>query len=182
MTGLPLRLRRWLAALALLAALPSSAADVELPPVDEVFVLSAQATARDRIEVRWKIAEGYYLYRHRTAVNADAGFGGASLSLPKGKAYRDEFFGDVETYRTALTGVLTGTAGDAASTTLTVKYQGCADAGICYPPQTRTLKVMFPQAVEAGDGGFGLGRKGSGGLFGLGGKPGGADQGPIGAP
>ena len=60
MTGLPLRLRRWLAALALLAALPSSAADVELPPVDEVFVLSAQATARDRIEVRWKIADGYY--------------------------------------------------------------------------------------------------------------------------
>ena len=181
------RLPRWFAGLLLALALPAATAatpappqDFELPPVDEVFVLSAQATSRDRIEVRWKIAEGYYLYRHRTAVNADAGFGGASLSLPKGKAYRDEFFGDVETYRTALTGVLTGTAGDAASTTLTVKYQGCADAGICYPPQTRTLKVMFPQAVEAGDGGFGLGRKGAGGLFGLGGTPGGAmDKAPL---
>ena len=56
MTGLSLRLRRWLAAPALiaglLAALPPTAADFELPPVDEVFVLSAQATARDRIEVR----------------------------------------------------------------------------------------------------------------------------------
>ena len=85
MTGLPLRLRRWLAALALLAALPSSAADVELPPVDEVFVLSAQATARDRIEVRWKIADGYYLYRHRTSVKAGAGLADARLALPDGK-------------------------------------------------------------------------------------------------
>ena len=181
------RLPRWFAGLLLALALPAAIAatpappqDFELPPVDEVFVLSAQATSRDRIEVRWKIAEGYYLYRHRTAVSADAGFGGASLSLPKGKAYRDEFFGDVETYRTALTGVLTGTAGDAASTTLTVKYQGCADAGICYPPQSRTLKVMFPQALDASDGGFGLGRKGAGGLFGLGGTPGGAvDKAPL---
>ncbi|MGK6698616.1 protein-disulfide reductase DsbD domain-containing protein [Klebsiella pneumoniae] len=43
-----------------------------MPPVDEVFVLSAQATAPDRIEVRWRIADGYYLYRHRTSVKADA--------------------------------------------------------------------------------------------------------------
>ncbi len=46
-----------------------------------------------------------------------------------------------------------------------MKYQGCADAGICYPPQTRTLKVALP--AEAGeDGGFGFARKG--GLFGIG--------------
>ena len=89
MTALPDRLRRWLAALALLAALPAAATDIELPPVDEVFVLSAQATARDRIEVRWQIADKYYLYRHRTSVRADASFTGASLALPKCKAYRD---------------------------------------------------------------------------------------------
>ena len=56
MTGLSFRLRRWLAAPALIASLltaPTHAADVELPPVDQVFVLSAQATAHDRIEVRW---------------------------------------------------------------------------------------------------------------------------------
>jgi thiol:disulfide interchange protein len=102
MTGLSLRLRRWLAAPALIASLlaaPTHAADVELPPVDEVFVLSAQATAHDRIEVRWKIADGYYLYRHRTSVQADAAFPGATLALPDGDKHRDEFFGDVETYR-----------------------------------------------------------------------------------
>ena len=166
MTALPTRLRRWLAGLALLAAIPATAADIELPPVDEVFVLSAQATARDRIEVRWQIADGYYLYRHRTSVKADAAFTGATLALPKGKAYRDEFFGDVETYRQQLVGTLTGVPASGATTaTLTVKYQGCADAGVCYPPQTRTLKVVLPG--EAGEeGGFGFAKKG--GLFGLG--------------
>lgn len=166
MTALPTRLRRWLAGLALLAAIPATAADIELPPVDEVFVLSAQASSRDRIEVRWQIADGYYLYRHRTSVKADAAFTGATLALPKGKAYRDEFFGDVETYRQQLVGTLSGVPASGATTaTLTVKYQGCADAGVCYPPQTRTLKVVLPG--EAGDeGGFGFAKKG--GLFGLG--------------
>ena len=170
MFRLPFRLRRWLAAPALLAgllaALPARSADIDLPPVDEVFVLSAQATAHDRIEVRWKIAGGYYLYRHRTSVQADAAFPGAQLALPDGDRHRDEFFGDVETYRRQLVGTLTGTPGaDAVSTILTVKYQGCADAGVCYPPQTRRLRVALPPAA-AGDG-FGLGRMAGGGLFGL---------------
>ncbi|WP_211480384.1 protein-disulfide reductase DsbD domain-containing protein, partial [Escherichia coli] len=162
MTASTIRLRRWLAGLALLLALPATSAvaqDFELPPVDEVFVLSAQATAPDRIEVRWRIADGYYLYRHRTSVKADAAFTGATMALPKGKAYRDEFFGDVETYRKELVGTLTGTpAAGASATTLTVKYQGCADAGVCYPPQTRTLKVALPG--EAGAGGFGCKARG----------------------
>ena len=78
-------------------------------------MLSAQATARDRIEVRWQIADGYYLYRHRTSVKADAAFTGATLALPKGKAYRDEFFGDVETYRQQLVGTLTGVPASGAT-------------------------------------------------------------------
>ena len=181
MTGLPLRLRRWLAPTgvlaALLGAMPATAADFELPPVDEVFELSAQATAPDRIEVRWKIADGFYLYRHRGAVTADAAFTGTTLTFPPGKPHRDEFFGDVETYRRTLVGVLTGTpAAGAASTTLTVKYQGCADAGLCYPPQTRKLQVALVQPPAAG--GFGLGNRG-GGLFGLGGTAGAMDAAPL---
>ena len=122
----------------------------DLLPVDEAFVLTASAPTRDRIEVRWKIADGYYLYRHRTGVEADAGFAAQPLQLPKGKAYRDEFFGDVETYRGELVAILPGRpASDTDSVSLKIKYQGCADAGICYPPQTRTLKVALPPA--AGD-------------------------------
>ena len=122
----------------------------DLLPVDEAFVLTASAPTRDRIEVRWKIADDYYLYRHRTGVEADAGFAAQPLQLPKGKAYRDEFFGDVETYRGELVATLPGRpAPGTDSVSLKIKYQGCADAGICYPPQTRTLKVALPPA--AGD-------------------------------
>ncbi|TLX22988.1 protein-disulfide reductase DsbD family protein [Thermomonas fusca] len=182
MTGFTLRLRRWLAAPALIASLlaatPAIAADFELPPVDEVFVLSAQATARNRIEVRWKIADGYYLYRHRTSVKAGAGFAEPRLALPDGNKHRDEFFGDVETYRTQLVGVVTGVpAASATGVALTVKYQGCADAGICYPPQTRTLTVALPQA-DAGDD-FLPGRKSGGGLFGLGNRGAAVDAAPL---
>ena len=182
MIGLTLRLRRWLAAQALLAGLlaasPAIAADFELPPVDEVFVLSAQATARDRIEVRWKIADGYYLYRHRTSVKVGAGLAEPRLALPDGRKHHDEFFGDVETYRTQLLGVVTGVpAATATGVALTVKYQGCADAGVCYPPQIRTLSVTLPQA-EA-DGGFLPGRKAGGGLFGLGNRGAAGDAAPL---
>jgi thiol:disulfide interchange protein len=138
-----------LLSLASLVAPTASAAITQddLLPVDEAFVLSASAPARDRIEIRWKITDGYYLYRHRTGVEADAGFVAQPLQLPKGKAYRDEFFGDVETYRGELLATLPGQpAASADSVTLKIKYQGCADAGICYPPQTRTLKVALPAA------------------------------------
>ncbi|MEO6226408.1 MAG: protein-disulfide reductase DsbD domain-containing protein [Thermomonas sp.] len=164
--------RRWLSTLALALCLPAStsvfAAGVDLPPVDQVFIPSAKAVSRDRIEVQWKIADGYYLYRHRTSVKADAAFTGASLSLPAGDKHHDEFFGDVETYRGSLTGVLTGTAtAGAGTTTLTIKYQGCADAGVCYPPQTRTLRIALP-AEAAGDAGLGGLPQRGGGLFGIG--------------
>ncbi len=121
----------------------------DLLPVDEAFVLSAEASAPDAITVRWKIADGYYLYRHRTSVQADAAFAQQALRLPKGHAYTDEFFGDVETYRGMLSATLPGRAG-AGTVTLKVKYQGCADLGICYPPQTREVQVTLPPAPAAG--------------------------------
>ncbi len=130
---------------------PAAAAAVtqdDLLPVDEAFVLTASAPTRDRIEIHWKITDGYYLYRHRTGVVADAGFAAQPLQLPKGKAYRDEFFGDVETYRGELVATLPGQPTPGTdSVSLKIKYQGCADAGICYPPQTRTLKVALPAAT-----------------------------------
>ena len=146
---LPALLLLFLASLLAPAASAAITQD-DLLPVDEAFVLTATAPARDRIEIRWKITDGYYLYRHRTGVEADAGFVAQPLQLPKGKAYRDEFFGDVETYRGELVATLPGRpASGTDSVSLKIKYQGCADAGICYPPQTRTLKVALPPT--AGD-------------------------------
>jgi len=124
----------------------------DLLPVDEAFALSATAPARDTVAVRFAIAEGYYLYRHRTSVEVlDGGFTAGPLVLPAGDKHTDEFFGEVETYRGSLEATLPGSA-EASATTLRlrVKYQGCADLGICYPPQAREVTVTLPTA-PAGD-------------------------------
>ncbi|MFN3965389.1 MAG: protein-disulfide reductase DsbD family protein [Silanimonas lenta] len=130
---------------ALSAPLAAAGQDALLP-VDEAFALSAEASGRDAIEVRFAIADGYYLYRHRTAVEVlDGGFSAANLALPAGERHTDEFFGEVETYRGSLLATLTGAAADDATRVrLRVKYQGCADLGICYPPQVRELDVALP--------------------------------------
>lgn len=131
-------------------AAPALAAidEKDLLPVDEAFVLSAQQEAPGQIAVNWKVAEGYYLYRHRISVESDENFTAQALQLPRGKAYEDEFFGKVETYRGTLSATLAGQA-QGPSTTLTIKYQGCADAGVCYPPQTRRLTVALPAVAQA---------------------------------
>ena len=143
---------RWL--LALLAALsfaPMAQAvdEADLLPIDEAFALTATASERGRIELHWEIADGYYLYRHRMGAEVlSPGFKVNPLELPDGIAYTDEFFGDVETYRDAVTGVLTGAAADGTTVVeLKVKYQGCADLGICYPPHSKTLRVSLPTAA-----------------------------------
>jgi thiol:disulfide interchange protein len=174
--------RRTARALALAGAsllvLPATAWAIDLDdllPVDEAFVLQAEAVDAGHIELRWKIADGYYLYRHRMGAEAlDAGFrvDPSGLQLPAGKRHTDEFFGEVETYRGGVTAVLPGTA-TAARTGLKVRYQGCADIGICYPPQTRTVAVALPAKAPgagAADAGFAaLGRTlGVGGAAGTG--------------
>jgi thiol:disulfide interchange protein DsbD len=147
-------LRRIAALCALfVVSLPALAvSEKDLLPVDEAFGLTAQARDRDRIEVSWKIAPGYYLYRHRTTVKPDAGFSAEALQMPAGKKHHDDFFGEVETYRDRLVAVLPGKAADDAGTvTLEVRYQGCADAGVCYPPQKRSVQVKLPGGSARGE-------------------------------
>src|SRR5690606_2054509 len=147
------RMTRWLPALLafLMFALAAPAGAVDesdLLPIDEAFALSAVASERGRIEFTWKVAEGYYLYRHRMGVElVDGGFKLNPVQLPEGIAHTDEFFGDVQTYRNEVTAVLTGAAADDATTlSFRVKYQGCADIGICYPPHSQVVSVTLPPA------------------------------------
>jgi thiol:disulfide interchange protein len=147
-------------ALLLLAATPLAQAAIDpsqLLPIDEAYRLSASAPARDRIEFTWQIADGYYLYRHRMGVSATAaGFESGVLELPDGIEKTDEFFGTTQTYRDEVTAVLTGIpASGAAEIEFAVKYQGCADAGVCYPPHTKRIKVLLPPDAAAS--GFTLG-------------------------
>ncbi|HET9483787.1 MAG TPA: protein-disulfide reductase DsbD, partial [Xanthomonadales bacterium] len=136
---------------ALLAfALPARAVDEsELLPVEQAFALEARAVARDTIELSWTVADGYYLYRHRIGVAAkDPSVVLAPVTLPPGKKYVDEFFGEVETYRgkvTATVQVESPVAGDRLE--LEVKSQGCADVGVCYPPHKQTVSVDLPAAA-----------------------------------
>ncbi|MFT4257311.1 MAG: protein-disulfide reductase DsbD [Pseudoxanthomonas sp.] len=149
---MPSLLRALLLLLLLAAGFPAlAAAEDDFLPVDQAYVLSASAPTRGRIELRWKIHDGYYLYRHRTSATVEGGgFAAGALQLPKGQPHHDEFFGDSETYRGELRAVLEGEAEPGASSvTLKVKYQGCADAGLCYPPQTRMLTVALPPATSA---------------------------------
>ncbi|MBV6784726.1 protein-disulfide reductase DsbD [Xanthomonas campestris pv. uppalii] len=141
------------APLAVLAPAPAQAAvtEADLLPVDQAFALSATADSRDRIALHWKIAPGYYLYRHRISVKAGKGFAAGELALPEGESKHDEFFGQVQTYRKQLQATLAGKADPAVQTAvLQVQYQGCADAGVCYPPQRREIRFDLPAADATG--------------------------------
>lgn len=132
-----------------LMAGPASAQGIsekDLLPVEEAFQLEAKAVSRSLIEFRFRVAPGYYLYRDRTQVKAvSAGFKTNPLDFPPGEVKDDPNFGRMVVYHRDFTAKLTGAAADDASAiTFEVRYQGCADIGICYPPQKTLLEVDLP--------------------------------------
>ena len=122
--------------IALIGMSPAHAAFLE---PDKAFVFSARTLDAGDIEVRYRIADGYYLYRERFKFALDpAKSGGATLGeplLPKGEIKFDETFQkDVEHYRKDVV-VRIPVSGATGPITLQSTSQGCADAGLCYPPQ-----------------------------------------------
>ena len=107
-------------------------------PVDEAYQLNLIADGEQRLLLQWEIAPDYYLYRHAFAATASSAEGSltVTMSLPNGLAKTDEFFGDVEVYYGAVDAQLDVT-GVAELVEIGVTYQGCADAGLCYPPKQR---------------------------------------------
>lgn len=88
--------------------------------------------AGNQLQLHWDIADGYYLYRHQFAFKTGEG-ANITTQLPPGKGKEDEFFGHVEVYYHALDITVTAPSG-AQNFLLEVTAQGCADAGLCYPP------------------------------------------------
>jgi Thiol:disulfide interchange protein len=126
--------------------------DEFLPP-DEAFRLEAVAAGPDRVRLVWTIADGYYLYRSKLAVSSEAeNVQLGQLSLPAGKTKTDEYFGTQEVYYGELEATLpvARAATEALELPLAVTYQGCADAGLCYPPITKTVSVSLPPGTGAG--------------------------------
>ncbi len=137
------------------------AKDDEFLPVDEAFRPQAVALDGNTLEVSIAVAPGYYLYKDKISVRTAAGrVQLGRLALPAGELKNDPYFGEMEVYHEDVLGKLplARATPDAQKLELEVGYQGCADGGICYPPQKRTLTVSLPRATAvaalaaAGDG------------------------------
>ena len=118
-----------------------------LPP-DVAFRVAA-SVEDGAFRVRWVIADGYYLYRQKIEIKAESpDLVVAAPNLPPGLLKVDPYFGNQEIYRQQVAATAAYTRLDAGAHPLQIKvtYQGCADAGLCYPPIT---KVIFPQPTLA---------------------------------
>lgn len=113
-------------------------------PVEEAFRFDFRQQ-NDQLQLSFTIADGYYLYQHRFQFDTEVPLA-ATPTLPAGEAHYDEFFGESVVYRDNVT--LELQLADNAATTFTLHYQGCADAGLCYPPST----IDVPLAAVTGAG------------------------------
>ncbi|ASG64946.1 protein-disulfide reductase DsbD [Idiomarina piscisalsi] len=132
-------------ALFLIAALPAHAAQSpfasnsqEFLPVDQAFDFSSDVDGKT-VTVSWLIAPDYYLYQHRFSVVPENALA-ETLRFPKAESHHDEFFGESFIYReyVELTFELSE---DYSGEKVTIQYQGCADAGLCYPPTKKTITL-----------------------------------------
>ncbi|AZL63464.1 MULTISPECIES: protein-disulfide reductase DsbD [Enterobacter] len=115
-------------------------------PADQAFVFDFQQNQHD-LNLTWQVKEGYYLYRKQVSITpAKANVG--ALQLPAGEWHEDEFYGKSEIYRQRLSVPVTVNQADKGAT-LTVTYQGCADAGFCYPPETKVVPLSEVKATAA---------------------------------
>ena len=103
-------------------------------PVDEAFKLTANRDD-DVVNLYWQISPGYYLYKHKVKVGSEGSY--RKLTMLPGIEKVDEYFGEVEVYYEQLD--VDVSVGGALAKGLLVEFQGCADAGICYPPRKVTL-------------------------------------------
>jgi len=136
-------LRAFLAALMAVVAFSAPAAEEPLPP-EQAFRLSARIEDGKFVVVRYDITAGYYMYRDKFSFDAAPVKLGPAQS-PPGKMKKDEFFGDVETYRERVEIRLPLESGSPPPETVTLKAtsQGCADLGICYPPNEQTVQLRL---------------------------------------
>lgn len=124
----------------------NTAKNADFLPPDQAFRLSASVDGK-LIRVRWLIADGYYLYRSKFDITAESP--GLVLDppvFPNGLSKTDEYFGTQEIYRQEVEAVVGYRRGDGGAHPLQIKitYQGCAEAGLCYP---QLVKVLNPEVT-----------------------------------
>ncbi len=135
----------------LLGGSRSGGSEGDFLPVDQAFVFSASSPGADRIVLHWEIAEDYYLYRDKVKVSTTAtGVQLGTPRIPGGETKHDEYFGEQVVFHAAMQAEVPVVA--AAGTTevpLEVSYQGCADAGLCYPPVRKQVTVRLADRSAA---------------------------------
>ena len=108
---------------------------------DQAFALMPAERSGDTVRVQWSIAPGYYLYRARIELTPAGSGQHLALTLPAGEKIHDEHFGDSEIYRGGGAPLAAEFSSHTPPRQLTVRYQGCADVGVCLPPQTRVIDI-----------------------------------------
>ena len=132
-------------ALAALDTQVAAAAGPKLLEPERAFAFSAQALDDKTVEARFAIANGYYLYREKLRFRVEPAPIAGEPTLPPGKMKDDEFFGRVETYRGQLAVRLPlQQPSPGSKVILRAESQGCADAGVCYPPQVQNITLTLP--------------------------------------
>ena len=114
-------------------------------PANKAFVFTSEPLPSGETRLHWQITDQYYLYKKRFKFE---GLDPAQTpELPQGQEHSDEFFGATQVYRNSLELLIPA----GASGQVKVSWQGCADAGLCYPPQSQTVDLGGTQpAAEQG--------------------------------
>jgi len=129
----------------------------ELLEPEKAFAFSARTVDTHTLEVQFAIADGYYMYRDkfRFALEGADGVTLGSARFPPGIRKKDEFFGEVETYRKAVSVQLPLERVNPAAQSLNLKVtsQGCADSGVCYVPMDSNATLQLAALSADGTGG-----------------------------
>lgn len=116
----------------------------ELLDPELAFEVEAEMQGREAV-LRWKVAEGYYLYRDRIQVRSlTEGVTAELSSLPEGKLKNDPIFGEVAVFRGEVEARV-AVEGRPGPFELQIGHQGCADLGVCYPPNRKTVELELPR-------------------------------------
>ena len=120
----------------------------DFPPPEQVFNFNARAKDQDTVEVTWQVTPGYYLYRQKFALksdNPDVILG--TPDFPQGEIKNDPYLGTSEIYTKDVDALIPVTrANGAGKFNLIASWQGCAEKGFCYPPQSRTVPIDLAAA------------------------------------
>ena len=120
-----------------------AAAAVDILPVERAYRLELELTDERRLRLFWQIEPGYYLYQHQFAFQLEdkAGALATEADFPPALEFSDEYFGDVQVYYDQADIALDLARTPVGPLTLTVTSQGCADAGLCYPPRKQAFRL-----------------------------------------